>query len=134
MDFLSEAWLAVRLRLGRADQWLPDMNVRIQHVVREAPDGAEVRYYDEVVGGRLVDSGLGELSDPDVVITNLWADELAVLRGDLDMFDVLLAGRVEVDGDHGRLFLMVPTLISAEFAKFSRALVADLPVSGRAAH
>jgi hypothetical protein len=126
VDFLSEEWLAVRLHRGGAQQWLPDMDVRIQHVVRGEPDDMVIHYYDEIVGGRLVGSGRGTLADPDVTITNYWDDELAVLRGDKDMFDVLLAGRVDVDGDHGRLFLMVPTLVSPAFAAFARELVAEV--------
>jgi hypothetical protein len=126
MEFMSQEWMSQRYKLGSIGQWLPEMDARIQHVVTDCPDGNEVRYYDEIVGGALVGCGLGDIERPDVTITNLWADELAVMRGDVDMFDVLLAGRVDVGGDHGRLFLLVPTLMSPRFANFARALVADV--------
>jgi len=126
VEFMSQEWISRRFKLGSVGKWLPDLDVRIQHVVTDGPGGAEIHYYDEIVDGALVGCGLGDIERPDVTITNLWADELAVMRGDMDMFDVLLAGRVDVAGDHGRLFLLVPTLTSARFATFARAMVADV--------
>jgi hypothetical protein len=122
MQFLSEQWMHERFRLATSAQWLPDIDICIQHVVCDGPDGT-VHYYDEVRHGVLVRSGLGLAESPDVTITNLWSDELAVMAGELDMFDVLIAGRVQVDGDHGRLFVLVPVLTSPEVGALARLLV-----------
>lgn len=124
MRFLSEQWMRERFRLATSARWLPDIDIRIQHVVCDGPDGI-VCYFDDVRNGVLVRSGLGRVEAPDVTITNLWSDELAVMAGELDMFDVLIAGRVQVDGDHGRLFVLVPTLMSPEVGALARLLVDD---------
>ncbi|GIH11892.1 hypothetical protein [Rugosimonospora africana] len=124
MEFLSEEWMVQRFRLATSARWLPDTDIRIQHVVTEGPRGT-VHYYDDVREGILVRSGLGSIDEPDVTITNLWADELAVMRGEADMFDVLMTGRVDVAGDHGRLFILIPTLTSPEVRLLARALVSD---------
>ena len=122
IKFLSEEWLAERSRLAwTAPPALSDSTVRIQHVVTGGPDGT-VHYYDDVVDGRLLTSGLGEIEAPSVIITNDWSDELAVLRGQVDPADILLAGRVVVEGDQQKLLGMVPALISPTAA----ALVVEL--------
>jgi hypothetical protein len=124
VEFLSEEWIDQRFRLATSGRWLPDVDIRIQHVVNEGPRGT-VCYYDDVREGVLVQSGLGSIDQPDVTITNLWADELAVMRGEADMFDVLMTGRVDVAGDHGRLFILIPTLTSPEVRMLAQALVSD---------
>ncbi|MEY9905038.1 hypothetical protein ABIA35_001254 [Catenulispora sp. MAP12-49] len=122
IKFLSEEWLAERSRLAwTAPPTLSDSTVRIQHVVTGGPDGT-IHYYDDVVEGRLVTTGLGKIDDPSVTITNDWSDELAVLRGQVDPADILLAGRVVVEGDQQKLLGMVPALISPTAAQ----LVVDL--------
>jgi hypothetical protein len=122
LRFLSEEWLRERHRLAwTAPAALSDVTVRIQHVVEGGPDGT-VRYYDDVVDGRLARSGLGEIESPSVTITNQWSDELAVLRGQVDPADILIAGRVLVEGEQQQLLLMVPALIST----VARGLVAEL--------
>jgi hypothetical protein len=120
--FLSAEWLVERHRLAwTAPASLSDATIRIQHVVEGGPDGT-VRYFDEVTGGRLVRSGLGDIADPTVMITNQWTDELAVLRGQVDPADVVIAGRVVVEGDQQQLFSIVPALISA----VAQSLVGEL--------
>lgn len=112
MQFLSQEWLAERHRLAwTAPPSLSDVTIRIQHVVEGGPEGT-IHYYDDVVDGRLASSGLGEIEAPTVTITNLWSDELAVLRGQVDPADILIAGRVTVTGDQQHLLLIVPALIS----------------------
>jgi hypothetical protein len=113
LRFLSQEWLDERHRLAwTAPAGLTDITIRIQHIVEGGPDGT-VRYYDNVVNGRLEASGLGEIESPTVTITNQWSDELAVLRGQADPADILIAGRVTVTGDQQHLLLIVPALISA---------------------
>lgn len=124
IKFLSEEWLAARSKLAwTAPAALSDSTVRIQHVVTGGPDGT-IHYYDDVVDGRLVTTGLGEIDDPSVTITNDWSDELAVLRGQVDPADILLAGRVTVEGDQQKLLGMVPALISQTAAKLVVELAA----------
>jgi hypothetical protein len=112
LRFLSEEWLDERRRLAwTAPAQLSEISIRIQHVVLGGPDGT-VRYYDDVVDGRLAGSGLGEIESPTVTVTNHWSDELGVLRGLVDPADILIAGRVTVEGDQQHLLLLVPALIS----------------------
>jgi hypothetical protein len=112
VEFLSEEWMAERLRLaatGPTGQ--VDVSMRLQHIVIGGPKGT-VRYFDEVVAGTLVRCGLGDIDSPHVTITNQWEDELAVLRGEADPVDILMAGRVTVEGDQSRLLMLAPVLTS----------------------
>lgn len=113
MRFLSQEWLDERCRLAwTAPPELSDVTIRIQHVVLDGPDGT-VRYYDNVVDGRLVATGLGDIESPTVTVTNQWSDELAVLRGQVDPADILIAGRVSVEGEQQMLLQLAPALISS---------------------
>lgn len=123
MMFLSPEWLVERARMAERNlSPSPGIDVRIQHVVCGGPDG-EIRYYDCVQDGLLVGSGRGEVDDPDVILTNTWADELGVLRGEIDPFDVIIEGRVEVRGDQSRLMTIVPILQSSYIDGISKYLV-----------
>ena len=120
LRFLSREWLEERHRLAwTAPSTLSDVTIRIQHVVLNGPDGT-VRYYDDVVDGRLASSGLGDIDSPTVTVTNQWSDELGVLQGRIDPADILIAGRVMVEGDQQHLLLIVPALISATAANWLR--------------
>ncbi len=124
MEFLSQEWLQERHRLAwTAPASLSNVTVKIQHVVIGGPNGT-VRYYDDVVDGRLAASGLGEIEAPTVTITNHWTDELAVLRGQVDPADILIAGRVTVEGDQQQLLLIVPALISTTAGQLAAQLAA----------
>jgi hypothetical protein len=91
--------------------------------VEGGPNGT-VRYFDELVDGRLARSGLGDIEAPTVTITNQWSDELAVLRGQVDPADILIAGRVLVEGDQQHLMMMVPALISPTAGELTAELAA----------
>ena len=124
MQFLSEEWLEERYRLAwTAPPSVSDVTIRIQHVVEGGPLGT-VRYYDDVVDGRLARSGRGDIDDPHVTITNQWYDELAVVWGQVDPADILIAGRVTVDGDQRLLLLIVPALISPIAGQLATELAA----------
>jgi hypothetical protein len=114
MRFLSEEWLAFRLRRSAGFTLVEGVDIRMQHVVSGVP-GAEsedglVRYYDEVEGGRLARSGLGTIENPDFTLHNTIEDEIGVYRGDVDPYLVIVEGRVKVDGDHGMLLSFLPML------------------------
>jgi len=122
--FLSSEWLDERYRLAwTAPPDLSDVSIRIQHVVVGGPQGT-VRYYDNIVDGRLAASGLGDIDSPSVTITNQWSDELAVLKGEMDPADILMAGRVLVEGDQQQLLLLAPALISAVASRLATELAA----------
>jgi hypothetical protein len=124
MRFLSEEWLDARFTKVSGLAPTPGVDLRIQHVVAGAPGDTTVRYYDEVKDGTLLSSGLGEITDPDVTLTNTWADELRVLRGEVDPLMVAMSGGITVVGDQGGLLAMLPILLSDEVAGIAIELAA----------
>jgi hypothetical protein len=114
MRFLSEEWIEYRLARSVDFTLVEGVDIRMQHVVSGVP-GAEsedgvVRYYDQLVGGKLTHSGLGEIESPDFVLYNTVEDEIGVYLGDVDPYLAVVEGRVRVDGDHGLLLSFLPML------------------------
>ena len=123
MQFLSEEWMHERARLANSLAASPGVNVRIQHTVSEGPAGI-VQYFDRVENGKLQSWGLGVDPEAEVTIVNDWADELAVLRGEVDPMDLLMGGRVIVLGDQGKLLQVVPILQSPDVQRIAVLLAA----------
>ncbi len=124
MRFLSEEWLEARFAKVASLEPSPGVDLRLQHVVVDAPGGATVRYYDEVKDGSLLSSGLGDITEPDAVLTNTWTDELRVLRGELDPLMIAMTGRLTLAGDQGGMLAMLPILLSDEVAEIAVELAA----------
>jgi hypothetical protein len=112
--FLSAEWLDYRLARSAEFILVQQVDLRIQHVVRGVPGaestGGTVWYYDELVAGSLVRSGLGTIENPHFTLHNTVDDEIGVYRGDVDPYLAVVEGRVRVDGDHTRLLSFLPLL------------------------
>lgn len=125
MRFLTEEWLEFRLRKLVGLSVAPGADLRVQHVVTDGPDGV-VRYHDKICDGRLVNSALGAIEDPDFTLTRGWAVDLGLHRGDVDPYTAVVDGRVKVIGDEIRLLMLLPLLqdYSTELEEIARELVA----------
>jgi hypothetical protein len=121
MELLSGEWIAERLRLGSALPATPGATALLQHVVNDGPHGT-VTFYDDIKDGRLVDSALGRLAQPEVTISYDWPVELALLRGELDAVSGVLQGKILVAGDMGRLLPLVPILQTTAALQVQREL------------
>jgi hypothetical protein len=109
LRFLTEEWLEFRLTRLMGLSVAPGVDLRIQHVVTDGPDG-EVRYYDQICDGSLVHTAIGAIEDPDFVLTRSWQVDLALHRGEVDPYNATVGGQVTVAGDEVRLLTLLPLL------------------------
>lgn len=128
MRFLSAEWLDLRMAKSAGFVLPLDMDLRVQHVVTDGPDGAVIHYFDEIRCGRLHDSGLGDIDDPDLTVTSTWSDELNLLSGELDPYVTVVEGRVLIDGDYSQLLSYLPMMEHhwAELYDIARILLAGI--------
>ena len=110
MRFLSAEWLDLRMAKSAGFVVAEDVDLRIQRVVTAGPDEIEVRYFDELRGGRLSRTGIGDVADPDLTIWSTWTDEMGLLSGEVDPYVAVVEGQVRVEGDQSRLLLLLPML------------------------
>ncbi len=96
--FLTPDWFEdINAAAAGADDAAPDVRLSLQQVVTGGP-GGEVRYWVRVQGGRVA-TGLGELADPDVTITQPYDTAVAMSRGTLSAQAAVMTGRVRVSGN-----------------------------------
>jgi hypothetical protein len=128
MRFLSAEWLELRMAKSVGFVLADEVDLRIQHVVTDGPDGTEIRYFDELRDGRLYRTGAGEIDGHDLVMTSTWSDELGLLSGDLDPYVAVVEGQVRVDGDHALLLAFLPMLQhhSVELYDIAQSLLASI--------
>lgn len=105
MRFLSQEWLDERMRQAGSLTPTPGVDISVQHVVPDAPDGP-IRYYDVIKDGILSSSGLGTIPNPDVTLTAGWQEQMGLMRGQLDVIGSFMSGRFNVDGDQMKLFAL----------------------------
>ncbi len=122
MRLLSDDWFDERLRLARLASVVMGFDARIQHVV--ASETGEVRYYDLVQDGRIVDSARGEVPNPHVTVHNSWRDELALVSGELDPVLAVGLGTIRLEGDQARLLPILPYLMNPEAMRLRGELLA----------
>ena len=128
MRFLSAEWLELRMAKSAGFVLADEVDLRIQHVVTDGPDGIEISYFDELRGGRLHRTAAGCIQEPDLVMTNTWTDEIGLLSGDLDPYVAVVEGQVKVDGDHALLLAFLPMLQhhSVELYDIAQSLLASI--------
>jgi hypothetical protein len=125
LRFLTEEWLGFRLRKLVGLSVAPGIDLRVQHVVTDGPDGV-VRYHDQILDGSLVSTAFGAIEEPDFILTRNWDVDLGLHRGEIDPYTAVVEGLVKVDGDEVRLLTLLPLLqdYSVELDGVARELAA----------
>lgn len=121
VTFLSQEWLDLNQQLAADLPARPGATLRLQIVVSGAPDG-EVVYSQRIEDGRIRAATLGPDADAEVVLTQTYADALAIANGDLELDAGIMQGRVKMTGTTGDLMAILPLIQSPEY----RALLAEL--------
>ncbi len=107
VQFLSEGHLAAATEaLNGNDDFvasIANIEMGIQFQVSEAPEG-EINYYLTVGDGSAAMT-LGELDDPDVVISSTHETALALFRGDLNTQMAFMTGKIKVAGNMAVLMM-----------------------------
>ena len=112
--YLSQDWLDQGKKLSETQPERPGATAKMQYVVTGGPEG-DIRYYWVLENGKLQDSSLGELPDPDFTMTLSYADSVAVQKGELDPNAGFMQGRMKVTGNMGKLMQLMPLTMSPEY-------------------
>ena len=120
--FLTEEWLteARLIREKYADQ-IPEVTatIRINQLILDVPfgDGEIVSYIDTSSGS--LDMALGELDDPDAVVTIEYetARAMFVDQDQAVAMQAFMAGKIKVQGDMMKMMAMQTTLPSGDLSE-----------------
>jgi predicted lipid carrier protein YhbT len=119
--WLSEEWFERTRAMAEDQPARPGLTARIQHEVTGGPDG-DVRYYCVVVDGRLTQSALGRVDQPDLTLTTAWADAVAIQTGDLDPTVAFMQGKLKVAGSMSLMMELLPETNTAEHQELRRGI------------
>ena len=114
MKYLSQEWLDETREMAAAQPNRPGATARIQYVITAGPEG-DVKYSWVLEDGRLLESHLGTVADPDITITAPYDEWLKVARGELDLSAAFMQGAVKVAGSTGRFLQLLPITQSREY-------------------
>ncbi|WKZ82234.1 MAG: SCP2 sterol-binding domain-containing protein [Acidimicrobiia bacterium] len=123
--FLSQEWLDELTATVNAHEGftgaVANVNLTLQFVVTDAPEGAESTYYMRVADGT-AQARAGEADDADATITNDYATASAISRGELNTQMAFMTGKLKVSGNMAKLMMNQGML--TQFA----AATKDMPV------
>jgi len=114
VKYLSQEWLDETREMAAAQPNRPGATARIQYVITAGPEG-DVKYSWVLEDGRLLESHLGTVADPDITITAPYDEWLKVARGELDLSAAFMQGAVKVAGSTGRFLQLLPITQSREY-------------------
>jgi putative sterol carrier protein len=112
--YLSQEWLDEARKMAEGQPERPGASAKMQYVITGAPDG-EIKYYWVLENGKLLESQLGELPDPDFTMTLSYDDSVKVQKGELDPNAAFMQGRMKVTGNMGKLMQLMPLTNSPEY-------------------
>ena len=112
--WLSQEWLDETRKLAESQPERPGASARMQYVVTGGPDG-EVKYYWVLENGKLLESNLGEMPDPEVTLTQTYEDAMKIQKGELDANAAFMQGRIKVTGNMAKLMSLLPLTNSPEY-------------------
>jgi len=114
MKYLTQEWLD-EARAMAADQPVHEgATARIQYVIGGGPDG-DVKYSWVLEDGKLLESHLGVVAEPDLTIAAPYGDWLKIAQGELDTSAAFMQGTVKVAGDMGKFLQLLPITQSREY-------------------
>ena len=112
--YLSQDWLDEARTLAAGQPERTGATARIQWLVAKGPDG-DVAYWWRLEDGRLVESSLGKLDDPDITLSLSYEDSVKIQKGDLDANAAFMQGRMKVAGNMAKLMQLMPLTNSPEY-------------------
>ena len=112
--YLSQEWLDEGRKLAQEFPERPGATARMQFAVTGAPDG-DVRYYQVLENGKILESTLGEDANADFTMTSSFDDSVKIQKGELDANAAFMQGRMKVTGNMGKLMSLMPLTQSPEY-------------------
>ncbi len=121
--WLSAEWFDETRVLAADQPGRPGLSARIQYEVTGGPDG-DISYYWILEDGVLRASALGMVDRPDVTLTMVWDDAVAVQKGDLDPNVAFMQGRMKVSGSMGVMMALLPVTNTLDYLDLRRRITA----------
>ena len=112
--WLTQEWLDETRKLGESQPERPGASARMQYVITGGPDG-DIKYYWVLENGKLLESQLGEMPDPEVTLTQTYEDAMKIQKGELDANAAFMQGRIKVTGNMAKLMSLLPLTNSPEY-------------------
>jgi alkyl sulfatase BDS1-like metallo-beta-lactamase superfamily hydrolase len=121
--WLSQEWLDEGKKLAESQPERPGASARMQYVVTGGPEG-DIKYYWVLENGKLKESKLGEMEDPEVTLTQSYEDAMKIQKGELDANAAFMQGRVKVTGNMAKLMSLLPLTNAPEYKQLQEQLQA----------
>jgi putative sterol carrier protein len=112
--YLTQEWLDESRELAKDQPERPGASAKMQYVVTGGPEG-DIKYYWVLENGKLLESQLGEIADPDFTMTSTYDDSVAIAKGTLDANAAFMQGKMKVAGNTGKLMTLLPLTMSPEY-------------------
>jgi hypothetical protein len=119
--WLTQEWLDETTKMAETQPERPGASARMQYVVTGGPDG-EIRYYWLLENGKLLESKLGEITEPDITLTQTYDDARKIQQGELDPNAAFMQGRIKVSGNMAKLMSLLPLTNAPEYKELQRQI------------
>ena len=119
--WLTQEWLDETRKMAEGQPERPGASAKMQYVVTGGPDG-DVKYYWVLENGKLKESRLGEMPDPEVTMTQTYEDAMKIQKGELDANAAFMQGRIKVSGNMAKLMSLMPLTNAPEYKELQKQI------------
>lgn len=121
--YLTQEWLDEQRKMADDQPVRPGASARMQYVVTESAEGV-IEYYWLLEDGKIVESRLGFLDDPDITLTVSYDNAVKIQKSELSATVAFLRGKVKVRGKVLKFKSLLPITNSTEYKQMQRDLAA----------
>jgi len=119
--YLTQEWLDEARELAKDQPERPGASATMQYLVSGGPDG-EIQYYWVLKDGKLLESQLGKIDDPELTLTLSYEDSVLVQQGELDPNAAFMQGRLKATGNMTKLMQLMPLTMSPEYQALQKGI------------
>jgi hypothetical protein len=121
--WLSQEWQDETRKMAESQPERPGASARMQYIITGGPDG-EVRYFWLLENGKLLESGLGDISDPEITMTISHDDAKKIQQGELDANAAFMQGRIKIGSNTNmaKLMSLMPLTNAPEYKALQKEI------------
>jgi hypothetical protein len=121
--WLSQEWIEQTHAMAAGQPERPGASARMQYIVSGGPDG-EIRYFWVLEDGKLLESNLGDVSEPDITMTMSYDDAKKIQQGDLDPNAAFMQGRIKIGNttNMAKLMSLMPLTNAPEYKELQKEI------------